>query len=99
MLARIRRAVLAAVVGALAAALSLVAAYALHPGLVFEMDRPLPSFISGMSTNERDALGTFNWTSGHVIMDVPGLDRQVSWSCTIDSAALVLPAKRIPRSP
>lgn len=83
MLARIRRAVLAAVVGALAAALSLVAAYALHPGLVFEMDRPLPSFISGMSTNERDALGTFNWTSGRVIMDVPGLDRQVSWSCTI----------------
>jgi len=74
---------LAAVVGALAAALSLVAAYIIHPGLIFEMDRPLPSFIQGMYGAERDAQGTFTWTSGHVIADIPGLDRQVGWSCTI----------------
>jgi hypothetical protein len=79
----IRRALLAGVVGALAAALSLVAAYFMHPGLEYEMDRPLPSFISGMHGNERDGQGTFAWSSGHVIADIPGLDRQVSWSCTL----------------
>src|SRR4029453_2241674 len=45
--------------------------------------RPLPSFISGMHGQERDAQGTFSWTSGHVIVDIPGLDRQVTWSCTL----------------
>lgn len=83
MISRVRRAMLAAVVGALAAALSLIAAYIIHPGLIFEMDRPLPSFIQGMYGAERDAQGTFTWTSGHVIADIPGLDRQVGWSCTI----------------
>lgn len=79
----IRRALLAGIVGALAAALSLVAAYFLHPGLEYEMDRPLPSFIVGMHGNEHDAQGSFAWTSGHVVADIPGLDRQVSWSCTL----------------
>jgi hypothetical protein len=79
----VRRAVLAAVVGGLAAALSLVAAYFLHPGLTFEMDRPLPPFISGMYGNERDAQGSFAWTSGEVTAAIAGLDRQVAWSCTI----------------
>ena len=79
----VRRAVLAGVVGALAAALSLVTAYFMHPGLEFEMDRPLPSFISGMHGSERDGQGSFAWTSGHVIAEIPGLDRQVAWSCTL----------------
>ena len=79
----IRRALLAGIVGALAAALSLVAAYFMHPGLEYEMDRPLPSIIAGMHDNERDPQGTFAWTSGHVVADIPGLDRQVSWSCTL----------------
>ena len=79
----IRRALLAGVVGALAAALSLVAAYFMHPGLAYEMDRPLPSFIVGMSTPERDAQGSFAWTSGRVVADIPGLDRQVTWTCTL----------------
>src|SRR5262245_13974649 len=79
----VRRALLAGVVGALAAALSLVAAYFMHPGLEYEMDRPLPSFIAGMHGSEHDAQGSFAWTSGHVIVDIPGLDRQVTWSCTL----------------
>jgi len=79
----IRRALLAGVVGALAAALSLVAAYFLHPGLEFEMDRALPSFIAGMHGPERDAQGSFSWTSGQVLAEIPGLDRQVAWSCTL----------------
>jgi hypothetical protein len=83
MISRIRRAMLAAVVGALAAALSLIAAYMVHPGLVFEMDRPLPPFIQGIFGNEHDAQGTFAWTSGHVSVEFPGLDRQVGWACTI----------------
>ncbi len=82
-IATIRRAFLAAVVGALVAALCLIVAYTLHPGLAFEMDRPLPSFISGVYANERDALGTFAWTSGQVTAAIPGLDRQVEWSCTV----------------
>ncbi len=79
----IRRAVLAAVVGGLAAALCVVAAYFLHPGLAFEMDRPLPGFITGMHGNERDPQGTFAWTSGQVTAAIAGLDRQVPWSCII----------------
>ena len=58
----IRRALLAGVVGALAAALSLVVAYFMHPGLEFEMDRPLPSFIKGIYSSERDPQGSFAWT-------------------------------------
>ena len=69
--------------GGLAAALCVVAAYFLHPGLTFEMDRPLPAFITGMHGNERDPQGTFAWTSGQVSVSIPGLDRQVPWSCTI----------------
>src|SRR5580765_7348517 len=83
MISRIRRAFLAAVVGALAAGLSLIAAYVLHPGLVFEMDRPLPQFMQGIWGNEHDAQGSFSWTQGHVTADIPGLDRQVGWSCTV----------------
>ncbi len=83
MISRIRRAMLAAVVGGLAAALSLVAAYVIHPGLVFEMDRPLPPFIQGIYGQEADAQGTYSWTSGHVSAEFPGLDRQVGWACTI----------------
>jgi len=83
MISRIRRAMLAAVVGGLAAALSLIAAYVVHPGLVFEMDRPLPPFIQGMYGQEADSQGTFSWTSGHVSAEFPGLDRQVGWNCTI----------------
>jgi hypothetical protein len=44
----------------------------MHPGLEFEMDRPLPSFISGMHGSERDGQGSFAWTSGHVIAEIPG---------------------------
>ena len=79
----IRRALLAGVVGALAAALSLVVAYFMHPGLEFEMDRPLPSFIIGIYSSERDPQGSFAWTSGHVLAEIPGLDRQVGWACTL----------------
>jgi hypothetical protein len=83
MIAPFHRAALAAVVGALVAALCLVAAYTIHPGLTFEMDRPLPSFISGMHGSERHHLGSFAWTSDRVEAAIPGLDRQIPWSCTI----------------
>jgi hypothetical protein len=83
MISSLRRAALAAVVGALVAALCLVAAYTIHPGLTFEMDRPLPSFISGMHGNEQHHLGSFAWTSDRVEAAIPGLDRQVAWSCTV----------------
>jgi hypothetical protein len=83
MMAFVRRAILAAVVGAVAAALSLVAAYTVHPGLTFEMDRPLPSFMTGMHGLERDAFGSFSWSSGRVEARIPGIDRLVEWSCTI----------------
>jgi hypothetical protein len=82
-MASVRRAALAAVVGALVAAVSLVAAYVVHPGLTFEMDKPLPSFMTGMQGLERDALGTFSWTGSRVEANLPGIDRQVEWSCTV----------------
>lgn len=83
MMASVRRAALAAVVGAVAAALSLVAAYTIHPGLTFEMDRPLPSFMTGMHGLERDPLGTFSWSTARVEAAIPGIDRMVEWACTI----------------
>lgn len=83
MISTLRRAAFAAIVGALAAALCLVAAYTIHPGLTFEMDRPLPSFINGIHGHERDHLGTFAWTSGQVDVAIPGIDRQIAWSCMI----------------
>jgi hypothetical protein len=47
------------------------------------MDRPLPSFISGVHGNERDAQGSFAWTSGEVIASFQGLDRQAAGSSMI----------------
>jgi hypothetical protein len=80
----VRRAILAAVVGGLAAALCVVAAYFLHPGLAYEMDRRLPAFITGMHGPEFDPQNnSFAWTSGHVTATITGLDRQTPWSCTI----------------
>ena len=83
MIGTLRRAALAGVVGASAAALTLVAAYTIHPGLSFEMDRPLPSFVSGMFRSEFDGPTTFAWTSDRADLSIPGIDRQVAWSCTV----------------
>jgi len=77
------RAVIAAVLGAVLGAGALVAAYARDPGLTFEMDTPLPAFVSGVYSSERDGQTSFVWTSDRMTIDVPDLDRHSAWSCTL----------------
>jgi hypothetical protein len=74
---------IAAIAGAAVGAACLVALYSRNPGLTFEMDKPLPPFISGIHGGERDALGTFAWTSARVEVTLPGLDRRAAWACTV----------------
>jgi hypothetical protein len=57
--------------------------YTLRPGLAFEMDRPLPSFVRGIHGPERDGTLTFAWTSDRVEIDLAGLNRGGVWFCTV----------------
>jgi hypothetical protein len=75
--------VIAAVVGALLGAGALIAAYSRDPGLTFEMDAAPPAFVTGVYASERDASGTFAWTSDRVLVDLRDLDRHAPWSCTL----------------
>ncbi len=77
------RAAIAAVLGAAFGAGALVAAYARDPGLTFDMDAPLPAFVSGIYSSERDGPTSFAWTSDRATVDVPDLDRSAPWTCTL----------------
>ena len=74
---------LVALAGAAMGAGALLFAYTRAPGLVFEMDKPVPSFVQGLYANERDDQGTFAWTSGQVRVGIPTLDRSGNWTCTL----------------
>ena len=77
------RVVIAGVVGAALGAGALIAAYSRDPGLSFEMDAAPPAFVAGVYGSERDASGTFVWTSDRVVVDLRELDRRSPWSCTL----------------
>jgi hypothetical protein len=57
--------------------------YTLRPGLAFEMDRRLPSFVQGIHGPERDGTLTYSWTSDRVEIDLDGLNRGAAWFCTM----------------
>jgi len=71
-------AILAALIGAAAAALF----YAWHPAFTIEFDRDLPRNASGFYGPERDAVTgrTFAWMSDDAVVRLPGLDRRVEWT-------------------
>ena len=80
---RMLRAGAAALLGSLAGAASLVAAYSVQPGLTFEMDRDLPRLVSGFYPTERAGHDTFAWASGRARLSLPGVNRSTAWTCTI----------------
>ena len=82
MFALVRPLAAAAVAGLIGLGAVLVQ-YTLRPGLAFEMDRPLPSFVQGIHGSERDGALTFAWTSDRVEIDLDGLNRGGAWFCTM----------------
>jgi hypothetical protein len=77
------RVFVAAWAGALAGALLLLLAYPPNSGVLLEMDRDPPAFLSGTYPVERDGERTFVWTSSRMVLRLAGLDRRVNWTCTI----------------
>lgn len=76
--------VAASAVGAVLLGLVLLfVVYGRSDGLVLEMDRHQPAFVSGLYATERDGETTFAWTSGRTVIRLAGLDRRVDWTCTM----------------
>jgi len=85
MLRLLPRALLFAILGALAGTAALAAAYGANPALTLEMDRDPPGVVSGIYPVERSGRETFAWSRAAVTVAVPGLDRDVPWFCTVRS--------------
>src|SRR2546425_96072 len=84
MLRYLPRAAAAALVGAIAGAAALVAGFQAHPDLTFEMDRDLPAHVtSGFYPVEFAGDQTFSWTSEFAQLNVPGVNREAAWLCTV----------------
>ena len=80
----IPRALRLALVGGVAGALCLVAAFSLNPGLTLEMDRELPArLVSGLYSPEIVGEESFAWTSDRARVNLPGLDRRTAWRCAV----------------
>jgi hypothetical protein len=77
------RAFIAALAGGLLGAAILSFAYFRDPGLTFELNGPLPAFVSGFHDGERDGDTSLAWTKGRVDVDLRTLDRRASWSCAL----------------
>ena len=73
----------AAVLGALAGAISLAVQFSQHPDLTFEMDRDLPRTASGFYPLERVGRETFVWTSARAEIVLPRFDRAAAWRCAV----------------
>ena len=83
MVGSIARAAAVAVLGAMAGAVCLVFAFSFNSAVVLEMDRDLPSVLSGVYPPEREGDRTFAWTSGRAELTLKGLERQPAWFCTV----------------
>jgi hypothetical protein len=83
MVRSLARAAAVAILGAMAGAVCLVLAFVVRDGFALEMDRDLPSNISGIYPPEREGERTFAWTSGRAELALDGLDRRVAWVCVL----------------
>ena len=79
----IPRAAIAALVGAVAGAACITLAVARRPALTFELDRPLPRFVTGFYPPERSPEETFAWSRDRAVVTLSGLDRRSEWVCSI----------------
>ncbi len=75
------RAVVMALVGAVASAALVALAFWRYPAIALEMDRDIPGATSGFSPVERHLDETYAWSSGRAQVLLPGLDRTVTWRC------------------
>lgn len=77
------RAVAAVLLGALAFAVFLVAAYATRPPVVIKMDADLRGLTRGFYPVERTERFTpYAWTRSQAELSLPGLDRRMDWQWT-----------------
>src|SRR5690606_2439102 len=83
MVRRMLRVAASAVSAVLLGLVLLFVVYGRSDGLVLEMDRHQPAFVSGLYATERDGETTFAWTSGRMVIRLAGLDRRVDWTCTM----------------
>jgi hypothetical protein len=77
------RALAAALLGAFAGAACLVVVAGWHPAVTFEMDRTLPSYVTGFYPLEREGRRGFAWTGERAEAALAGADRRVPWTCEI----------------
>ncbi len=80
-LSRVRSGPLGLLLGAGLAAASLFAVYQVRSE--FRIDLDVRSVVRGVYPSERAGAERFSWTSGEVTVDLPGLDRTVPWTCTL----------------
>jgi hypothetical protein len=81
---RLRTLLVTASIGAFLGATAVAAAYALRPSLALEMDRSLPRrFAAGLYDSERAGQTTFAWTSQRVDIKLTGVNRRVTWTCSV----------------
>ena len=77
----IMRGVAVGLLGAIASAAMLVAAYARAPALVLSLDADPPTLVRGLYPIEREPDGlSFAWTRDRLALVLPGLDRNHDWT-------------------
>lgn len=73
----------AAVLGAAAGAATLTLLYVARPSVAFEIDRDPPRMVSGLFPPERSGEHTYAWSGPNIAVKLAGIDRRVSWTCTL----------------
>src|SRR6185369_13427459 len=74
---------IAALAGALAGAIALIAVYSRHPGLTLDMTGDLPRMAAGFYPPERAGNEPFAWTAKRSRLLLDGLDRREAWRCSV----------------
>ena len=75
------RAVVSALVGAMASAAMVALAFWRYPAIALEMDRDIQGATAGFSPVERHLDETYAWSSARAQVVLAGLDRRVAWQC------------------
>lgn len=78
-----RRLTIAAALGAVGGAMSLVVAFWLHPAFILDMDRDLPRMAFGFYPPETTSTETFAWTSERAQLNLVDFSRRTDWRCTV----------------
>lgn len=80
-LTRVRSGPLGLLLGAGLAAAALFAVFAVQSGFAIDLD--VSSVVEGLYPSEHAGTERFSWTAGEVVVTLPGLDRRVPWTCTV----------------